>query len=239
MNINIDSHIGAVAAQDYKASSVFRQAGIDFCCQGNRTIADACAKKGIDPHTIVAELQQKLQSHSDTVQNIDYKSWPLDLLIDYIEKKHHRYVREEAPVLQAMLDKITKVHGAGHPELASIRDLFAATAAELSAHMMKEELILFPNIRKLLQHQDTAPSFGSVQGPIAKMMAEHQTEGERFAKIAALSNDYTPPSDACGTYIAAYQGLEAFEQDLHLHIHLENNLIFPQAIAIETAEQPA
>lgn len=237
MNINTESILGEIAAQDYRASSVFRNAGIDFCCQGNRTILDACAKKEIDAEKIVEQLQEALKKDDSSSTEIDYKSWPSDLLIDYIEKKHHRYVREEIPVLQAMLEKITKVHGAAHPELAEIKTHFFASAAELLAHMKKEELILFPHIRKMLMHADTDAPFSTVQSPINQMMKEHEAEGDRFRMIAELSNNYTPPADGCGTYIATYQGLEAFEKDLHLHIHLENNILFPAALAMENKMQ--
>ena len=168
----------------------------------------------------------------------DYQSWPLDLLADYIEKKHHRYVQEKTLEIQPYLDKICKVHGERHPELLEIKEEFNASAGELAAHMKKEEMILFPFIRKMTKAklENTkvdAAHFGTVKNPIQMMMNEHTVEGNRFRKIEELSNNYTPPLDACNTYRVSFALLKEFEQDLHLHIHLENNILFPRAIEIE------
>ena len=177
-----------------------------------------------------------IQSRGES--SIDYKSWPLDLLADYIEKKHHRYVQEKTAEIIPYLDKICRVHGAHHPELFEINEHFNATAGELAKHMKKEELILFPIVRKLAKAKEegskmVAPPFGSIQNPINAMMDEHSTEGDRFRKIEELSNNYTPPQDACNTYGVTLGLLKEFEQDLHLHIHLENNILFPKAIELE------
>ena len=175
---------------------------------------------------------------STTGQSIDYKSWPLDLLVDYIEKKHHRYVAEKVPVLLQFLNKLCKVHGERHPELLKINAHFTASAGELAAHMKKEELILFPFVKKMIhatmaQSAIEVPRFGTVENPIAMMKDEHDNEGVRFREIAKLTNNYTPPTDACNTYRVTYAMLEEFEKDLHLHIHLENNILFPEAIKLE------
>ena len=156
-------------------------------------------------------------------------------MTDYIEKKHHRYVEDKTQEIKPYLDKICSVHGEHHPELFEIRDQFIASAGELAAHMKKEEFILFPFIRKLAKARQEnmlidAPSFGTVQNPIAMMHEEHNIEGDRFRKIEELSNHYTPPNDACNTYRVTLALLHEFEQDLHLHIHLENNILFPKAI---------
>lgn len=176
--------------------------------------------------------------HSNTDQSIDYKSWPLDLLIDYIEKKHHRYVEEKIPVLRQFLDKLCNVHAERHPELYKINELFTASANELATHMKKEELILFPFVRKMVSATKSknpieAPHFGTVENPITMMMQEHDNEGERFRQIAELTNNYNPPADACNTYRVTFAMLDEFEKDLHLHIHLENNILFPKAIKLE------
>ncbi|MCB0443168.1 MAG: hemerythrin domain-containing protein, partial [Flavobacterium sp.] len=156
----------------------------------------------------------------------------------YIEKKHHRYVEEKTPVLLAFLDKLTKVHGTKHPELFEINNLFYQGAGELAQHMKKEELILFPFIQKMVKAQKEnqsiqEPHFGTVENPIAMMQDEHTVEGERFATIATLTDGFTPPEDACSTYRVAFQMLKEFEQDLHKHIHLENNILFPKAIELQ------
>lgn len=239
MNINKESIIANVVAENYRTASIFEQAGIDFCCNGNRSIRIACGEQKIPADELVTQLQQMVDAdfrNGDVI--IDYKSWPLDLLADFIEKKHHRYVTAQIPVIQAFLEKIVGVHGERHPELAEIKVHFDACAGELTAHMKKEELMLFPFIRKMVQAKlagskgVTAP-FGTVRNPIRMMMHEHDTEGARLRKIKELSNHYSTPADGCNTYKAAYGALQAFEDDLHLHIHLENNILFPQSIEME------
>ncbi|AUS05010.1 iron-sulfur cluster repair di-iron protein [Pseudotamlana carrageenivorans] len=236
LNSNVQKQIGAFVAEDFRTAAVFNQYGIDFCCRGGRTLEEVCEKNQIDANELLGKLESVLNSKTD--QSIDYKSWPLDLLVDYIEKKHHRYVEEKIPVLRQFLDKLCRVHGEKHPELITINELFTASAGELSAHLKKEELVLFPFVKKMVgatlsQGAIEAPQFGTVENPIAMMMDEHDHEGVRFRKIAELSNNYNPPVDACNTYRVTYAMLQEFEQDLHLHIHLENNILFPQAIKLE------
>ena len=228
--------IGELVARDYRTASVFKKYSIDFCCQGNRTIQEACEKKNIDTKKVLEDLVAMMEAKSESTT--DYQSWPLDLLADYIEKKHHRYVQEKTLEIQPYLDKICKVHGERHPELLEIKEEFNASAGELAAHMKKEEMILFPFIRKMTKAklENTkvdAAHFGTVKNPIQMMMNEHTVEGNRFRKIEELSNNYTPPLDACNTYRVSFALLKEFEQDLHLHIHLENNILFPRAIEIE------
>lgn len=236
MNAQENTIIGEMVAQNYKTASVFKKHNIDFCCQGNRTIQDACFHKNIDTNILLQEINNVLAIQNNT--ETDYQSWQIDLLADYIEKKHHRYVEEKIQEIMPYLNKVCKVHGAHHQELFEIKELFDTSAAELTAHMKKEELILFPYIRKLVKANlenkiiDTPP-FGTVQNPIHMMMYEHNNEGERFRKIAELSNNYTPPQDACNTYKVTFALLKEFEEDLHLHIHLENNILFPKAIELE------
>lgn len=234
MNTKTD-YIGAMVAEDFRTAAVFKKYGIDFCCKGGRTIADACEKKGIDEQKIYEEIENLPKSGG---ANIDFTSWPLDLLADYVEKTHHRYVEEKTPVLQAFLDKLCKVHGDRHPELFEIRELFDESAKDLAAHMKKEELILFPFVRNMIKAQQTGevlrqPHFGTVENPVNMMQHEHAVEGERFEKIAKLTDGYTPPADACNTYKVAFAMLQDFENDLHTHIHLENNILFPKSIHLE------
>ena len=228
--------IGEYVAKDFRTAAIFSKYGIDFCCKGNRTIEQACDKKDIDTTELMEQINTVLTTKNDN--SIDFKSWPLDLLADYIEKTHHRYVEEKTQVILPFLDKLCKVHGASHPELFEINELFVGCAGELAQHMKKEELILFPFIKKMVHAMITdeliaQPHFGSVENPIAMMMNEHDAEGERFRKIALLTNDYTPPSDACNTYKVTFAMLAEFEQDLHKHIHLENNILFPSATLLE------
>ncbi len=232
MNISKDQNIGELVAADYRTAQVFKDHNIDFCCNGNRSIEEACSEKGIDPENILKALEETRETRSS---GTDFRSWPLDLLADYVEKKHHRYVERQIPVLKEYLAKINQVHGDNHPELGEIQKLFNETAGELAAHMKKEELILFPLIRKMVTRTGGAENTMPVGGPIKKMMEEHDSEGARFRKISELSGNYAPPADACNTYRTAFSLLKEFEEDLHEHIHLENNILFPKSIELEEA----
>lgn len=236
MIISKDQHIGELVAQDYRMAQIFKDHKIDFCCNGNRSLSDVCEKKNISIDQLVEKLEN-VASQKDQ-ENINFEAWPLDLLADYIQKTHHRYVEKQSLVLKVYLDKLCKVHGNQHPELHEIKALFNDSTKELAAHMKKEELILFPFIKKMNTAKDTQQempkaAFETVENPIEMMMHDHDAEGERFRKIAELSDDYTPPKDACQTYRVTFSLLEEFENDLHKHIHLENNMLFPKAIALE------
>jgi len=225
--------IGEIVAEDYRTASLFKKYGIDFCCKGGRTLDEACELKNLDPNTLEAELEAirlEQRGHKE-----DYSSWALDRLVNHIVSHHHHYVENAIQQIKPFLDKVCKVHGDRHPELLEIQHEFLQSAGELAMHMKKEELVLFPYILKLVKegvHVGT-PHFGTVENPINMMMQEHDTEGERFRKIAALSNNYTPPGDACNTYRVTFSMIQEFEEDLHLHIHLENNILFPGAIELE------
>ena len=241
MTIQENNIVGQVVAQDYRTASVFQSYGIDFCCRGNRTIASVCESKNIPVSEVLEKLNATLAEQDESAA--DYQSWDPDLLVDYIEKKHHRYVEEKILEIPPYLQKVAKVHGERHPELYEIETLFNAAVGELAKHMKKEELVLFPYVRKMVKARQqgqvaAAPHFGTVQNPIQMMMHEHDTEGERFRKIAKLSNNYTPPEDACTTYRVVFALLRDFEADLHLHIHLENNILFPKAIEMERTLHP-
>jgi len=228
--------IGSFVAEDFRTAAVFSKYRIDFCCKGNRTVTEVCEKQNIDADDLLQNVLQVVQSENSG--SIDFNSWPLDLLADYIEKTHHRYVEEKMNVLLPFLDKLCKVHGANHPELFKINELFIGCAGELSQHMKKEELILFPFVKRMVKTKESdgvlsQPSFGTVSNPIAMMMHEHDNEGERFREIAELTNNYTPPADACTTYRVTFAMLKEFEADLHKHIHLENNILFPKAVTLE------
>lgn len=236
MRVAKNQNIGELVAKDYRTAGVFKAHGIDFCCNGNRTIEEACDKKGIDSENVIAQLSDAMQNNH--TGSTDFQSWAPDLLVDYIEKNHHRYVEAKIPEIKAYLHKIAKVHGDNHPELHVVEHHFSESAGALAAHMKKEELIVFPFIKKLTiadQNDESlhAPNFGTIENPIAMMHEEHDAEGERFREIARLTNNYTPPVDACNTYRVAFALLQEFENDLHMHIHLENNILFPKAIALE------
>ena len=235
MNITEKNIVGELVAQDYRMASVFKAAGVDFCCRGNRSIQEVSEQNKLQSKELIEKLNAAM---TENVGAIDYDTWPLDLLIDYIEKKHHRYVEEKITEIKPYLAKIVSVHGDDHAELIKIQELFLGSAGELTAHMKKEELILFPFIRKMMSLNKLgeklhAPAFGTVENPINMMKEEHDNEGVRFRDIAELSNNYTPPKDACNTYMVTYALLKEFEEDLHLHIHLENNVLFPKALQME------
>ena len=237
MNLLEEKTIGEIVAEDYRTASVFKAFEIDFCCGGSRTISEVCGRKGI----LIEKLQDALDNATQQKGHgrPDFNHWSLDLLADYIEKKHHRYVRAKVPELSSYLEKLCKVHGQNHPELFEVRKLFNASADELYSHMHKEEKILFPVIRSLAEAEIAGiknihlPPFGTVENPINMMRHEHDIEGERFKIIRELTNGYTPPMDACTTYRVAFAQLIEFEEDLHQHIHLENNILFPKAMQLE------
>lgn len=228
--------VAEIVALDYRTSGVFAKHEIDFCCNGDIALMEVCTQKNLDISKIREELAESL---SKPVQKgVDYDSWPIDLLTDYIEKKHHRYVGNRIPEIVGLLEKLCQVHGEAHPELFDIKNLFTKASGELTLHMKKEELMLFPFIRKMQEAEGKSeelmqPVFGSVENPVEMMKHEHNDEGEMFRQIRTWSNDYEVPADGCNTYKAAYQMLEEFEADLHLHIHLENNILFPKAISLE------
>lgn len=231
-----EKNIGEFVAEDYRAAQVFKNHQIDFCCNGNRPLAQVCSEHELDEHQLRQELEEATTNSKE--DNTDYASWPMDLLADYVEKTHHRYVEKQTPILKEYLDKICQVHGKQHPELLEIKELFNQTAGAMAAHMKKEELILFPFIKKMVQAKDNntplkQPSFQTVENPVALMKEDHDAEGERFRKIANLSKNYTPPEDACNTYKVSFGLLQEFESDLHKHIHLENNILFPKAVKLE------
>lgn len=236
MVINSESIIGEIVAQNYKAASIFKAHRIDFCCNGNRSIATASKEKNIDENVILQELSEVLTKKEEA--DIDFQSWPIDLLADYIKKKHHRYVVAKIAEITPYLKRVANVHGDNHPELLEIRELFGQTAEELTAHMQKEENLLFPYIIEMVDKKSRGeklikPPFGSIENPINAMHIEHDNEGVRFRKISELSDNYQTPEDGCNTYRVTYSLLEEFENDLHRHIHLENNILFPAAIEFE------
>ena len=229
-------NIGEIVAQNYRAAQIFKDHKIDFCCKGNRSVQEVAHKNNLDTQQLLNEIEKVGQEAND--DHIDFNSWPIDLLADYIEKKHHRYVETQIPILNQYLTKLCRVHGDRHPELLEINEHFNKSAGELAMHMKKEELIVFPAVRKMLQSKQMGSAmpnmhYGSIKNPIQTMMDEHENEGDRFRIIAELSNSYSPPSDACKTYKVAFALLSEFERDLHKHIHLENNILFPKAIAME------
>jgi regulator of cell morphogenesis and NO signaling len=232
----MEQTVKAIVIGDFRTAAVFERVGIDFCCGGNVSIETACAERGLDAAAVREELLRATASLSDAAER--FEEWDLDLLADHIVATHHLYVRTALPSLLAHTAKVARVHGERHPEVIEIDHLFQQVSAELSSHMRKEELLLFPAIRTLVAAVRAGspaprPPFGSVANPIGVMEAEHASAGGALERIRRLTGGYRPPEDACTTYRVTYQELEEFERDLHIHVHKENNILFPAAIAME------
>lgn len=229
--------IGTIVASDYKASAIFYKHKIDFCCGGGKSIVEVCASKNLDTAEILKEINEFIQG-SDTRE--DLTGLAPDELAKYIVEIHHKYVREHVPVIRDFLKKLCAQHGHYHPELFSISQQFEEGAEQLLLHMNKEEGVLFPMISNMMEMKRAGKSQDSIlystYMPIRMMRQEHDVEGQRFARIAELSSQYTAPEDGCNTYRAAYALLQEFERDLHHHIHLENNILFPAVAALEETD---
>ncbi|MBA3900044.1 MAG: iron-sulfur cluster repair di-iron protein [Bacteroidetes bacterium] len=228
--------IGDLVAADFRKAEVFKSLGIDFCCGGKKTLEKACREKGLDITEVEKELKKVEVQPNVTSQN--FQEWELDFLADYIVNTHHKYVENSLPALFEYTQKVARVHGNSHPETIQIADLFFTVRNELICHIGKEEGILFPYVKQLVQAKkhNTAlekPNFGTVQNPIDVMEHEHDSAGEIFRSIRLLANDFSPPEDACTTYKLSYSKLEEFDKDLQQHIHLENNILFPKALKLE------
>ncbi len=228
--------LGQIAAKDLRKAEIFKKYGLDFCCGGKKTVKAACAEKGLD----VARIEQELQDadKNPTARPLPYGDWSLDFLADYIVNTHHSYVKKSLPDLITYSAKVASVHGDHHPELLRINQLVVEVNAELSAHLVKEEKVLFPYVKELVAAKEKnqharAAHFGSVQTPINRMEVEHELVGKNMAEIRTLSNNYALPEDACASYSLLYKMLAEFEDDLFTHIHLENNILFPKALEIE------
>ena len=229
--------IGQMVVNDFRRAEVFRKFGLDFCCGGKKTLEQACAKKGLDVLQVKEELK-KVEEKDDT-NHENYDSWELNFLADYIVNRHHSYVKESHPMLLEYSQKVARVHGERHPELIQIANDYLEIAEELSMHMNKEEMILFPYIKEMVdckkegRKMERAP-FGSIENPINMMESEHTAVGEVTERMKELSNNFIPPEDACNSYRVLFSKLKEYEKDLHHHIHLENNILFKKAIELES-----
>lgn len=222
--------VGKIVASNFKTSAVFTSHQIDFCCGGGITLEEACKNKNQNLEVVIAELEETFKIKDS--QN--WEAMELDQLIALIIQVHHQYVEASIPTLKLYLEKLCNVHGDRHPELFEIKQLFLEGAGALTIHMKKEELILFPYIKAMVESKNSGlpiskPHFKDITNPIAMMEDDHEAEGERFAKIAELTNGYLCPPDGCQTFKVTYAILQEFEADLHKHIHLENNILFPSA----------
>src|SRR5262245_59392662 len=226
--------VGDIVATDFRAAGVFEQFGIDFCCGGRSSLADACRTAAADPDEVV----RALGALPDVRPDDEVSEWPLDRLIDHIESVHHRYVRAALPRISGYLARLIQAHDGRHPELRLVAASFQRLGADLEQHLLKEEQVLFPYVRDLVAHGDRPGSlfmspFGTVENPIRMMEREHREAGDELRMIRELTGNFTAPRDGCTTYKVCLDELREFERDLHRHVHLENNVLFPQAIALE------
>lgn len=219
--------IGEIVALDFRAASVFKEAGIDFCCGGKMTIEEACSNKKIDQTELGRKLAELESAPADSVHN--FNEWNLGFLCDYIVNTHHKFVLKSLPELVSYTVKIANVHGDNHPELKEVSCLFAEINRELLQHLKNEEENLFPAIKEyLMSKSDDAKA--AIITQIARLSAEHDFAGGAMDKICTITGNYAVPADGCNTYNVTYRLLEKFEDDLHVHVHLENNILFPKAL---------
>ena len=226
--------VGEIAAKDIRKAEVFRKYGIDFCCGGKKSLKQACEEKGLDIAAVESELGC-VNATAGVSENFD--RWNPDFLADYIYNKHHQYYYDEAPVIAELLTKVVGHHGEKHPELEELYRLYVELAQELNAHFAKEEKVLFPFIKALVRAKQTGNikelSPFSIVGPVQMMEADHDAAGAILGEISEVTNGYAAPEGACNSYQFLFRKLKDLETDLHQHIHLENNILFPKALALE------
>ncbi len=230
--------VGELAAENPAVPRVFEKLGIDYCCGGGSTLEEACRAAGVPLREVEESMQTAVEQARAAAPQRDWKTEPLAALMEHIRNTHHQFTRAEVARLGPLFDKVCAAHGTNHPELERLRATFGGLSAELTMHLMKEERILFPYIAQMEEAaaQKAAPPpppFGSVRNPVAMMVQEHDGAGEALREMRAASHGFTAPPDACASYRALYQALVEFEADLHQHIHLENNILFPRAVEME------
>ncbi len=238
MSVTAEKTVRELALESASATRIFEKLGIDYCCGGNKSLEQACRVANLSMDEVIDSLEMADQAARAQQSVRDWQKEPLAELISHIQSTHHKYTREELARIAPLLDKVCSVHGKNHPELLQIRSSFQALSAELTMHLMKEEDVLFPYIARMeeaaIQNEPVVPSpFGSVQNPVSMMEHEHDSAGNALRAMRQASGGYTLPPDVCVSYHALYQALAEFEADLHQHIHLENNILFPRAVAME------
>lgn len=239
MNLATVKTVSEMALEIPGATRVFEKMGIDYCCGGKRSLEDACASAGVK----FEDVQLELTAASHTQESeVSFQTASLEDLINHVVGKHHSFARLEIDRLNALMEKVCTVHGENHPELFRINLLFRELGADLETHMTKEERVLFPYVIRMEAAAKqllplSRPTFGTVANPVRMMMLEHDRAGELLKEIRALSLDFAPPADGCISYQTLYTALEALEKDLHQHIHLENNILFPRAVEMESTTE--
>ena len=227
--------LAQIVTSNHRAASVFEKYQLDFCCNGKRTLEQACQEKDLGPDEILAELTQVTNTNSCSV-SVPFDKLTLTQLTDFIIHTHHSYVKKEMPAILNYLEKVSSKHGERHPEMIKVFQLFSAVKEEMELHMQKEELVLFPRIKdiekQVSENKPIVLSPSYILAPVTMMEQEHEHAGSMLAEIRKLTNQFTAPPDACTTYKLSFAALEAFEKDLHQHVHLENNILFPKALKL-------
>jgi regulator of cell morphogenesis and NO signaling len=238
MSFTSETKVKDIALSNPAAKQILEDAGLDYCCGGGKSLHEACLHADVPAEEILNRLREN--SRDITPGDANWTSAPLSDLTRHIRERHHRYVREAIVRVQTLLEKVGAKHGENHPEITDIQRLFTEVGREMIMHMRKEEQILFPYIDALERAANAhgsvePPFFQTVRNPIHAMMKEHDAAGELVKQIRKASSEYTAPADACTSYEALYQDLREFEADLHQHVHLENNILFPRAVEMEAA----
>lgn len=230
--VQLHDTVGNIVRDHPALARLFEQSKVDYCCGGQKTLAEVCTQRGLDPQTFLAQLEEA--AIAEPLPAVNLVALSLSELTDHIEQVHHAYLKTELPRLENLVTKVARVHGDRDSRLTQVRDIFLSLSQELTTHLMKEEQILFPMIRQL-ETRETVPVFhcGRIVNPINQMILEHDTAGTALAQLRQLTDDYTPPDWACNTYRVLLDALLTFEQDMHQHVHKENNVLFPKAIALE------
>jgi regulator of cell morphogenesis and NO signaling len=232
-SLSVDTTVGQLVAERPSRALVFERLGLDYCCGGKRPLRDACAGKRLDPEQVLREIELS-DEEGATGAEINWSAAPLSALADHVVSTHHDYLREALPRLELLIGKVARAHGQRHPELPALEKLFGSFQSDLELHMLKEERVLFPMCRQL----DTARTLpvspgGDIRSPILVMTHEHEDAGSDLAAMRELTHQFIPPADACATYRVMLDALIDLEQDMHRHVHLENNILFPRATAAE------
>ncbi len=238
MDFNSETKLKDIALANPAARQVLEDTGLDYCCGGGKSLHEACHQANVSPEQVLNRLRETAQDIGP--EDLNWLAAPLCELTRHIREKHHRYVREAIPRTRALSDKVIAKHGGNHAELANIGKLFAEVGREMIMHMQKEEQILFPYIdaieRAVIANGSVEPPFfQTVKNPIHAMMQEHDAAGHLVRQIRVMTSEYTPPADACTSFRALYEALREFEADLHQHVHLENNVLFPRAVGLEAS----
>ena len=238
MEVQLTTTLGEIVRERLSTTRLFEEIGMDYCCGGDQSLEEACRQADRNVEEVLAAVGAALQEGPAGEDALDYRRLGLGDLVSHILETHHVYTKRELDRLPRLLDKVCGVHGERHPELPEIRQLFESLKADLEPHMWKEEQVLFPYVRDLEQArrsgQSSPPScFGTVRNPIGMMRTEHESVGQVLEAMRKAARGYQAPEDACVSYRALYEALEAFEKDLHQHIHLENNILFPTVVELE------